>query len=159
MAGLPAWNSNMGDWEIGSTSMCGPAWQPMDIEQLWLPAPNRGTDRVVPGVSGRTAKPRYVDARTVPVRLWLTGAVDQSGSANSDEVEGFAANVATLAALVTPPTSPTVTRTSTLTMPDDTELEAEILVESLEYERVEAFGPLARAVLTITIPGGAHYAP
>ncbi len=154
MPALIPWRSNMGGWTIGSTNMCGPAWQPMDLEQLWLPAPNRGKDRVIPGASGAVAKPRRADSRTVAMRFWLTGAVDQTGSAHSDPVEGFVENVDTISALVTPPTLPTVTRTSTLTMPDATTRTASILVESFEYERES--GTLARAVLTITIPAGAH---
>lgn len=146
----------MGGWEIGSTNMCGPAWRPVSLEQLWAPAPNRGKDRVIPGASGAVAKPRRADSRTIAMPFWLTGAVTQAGSSNSDPVEGFVDNVDTINALVAPPTLPTVTRTSTLTMPDASERTAAIIVESFEYEAEPAFGALVRAVLTITIPAGAH---
>lgn len=150
----------MGSWTISSTLMCGPAWRPIDLEDLWAPPPNRGNNRTVPGVTGQLAKPRLIDARTVDVPFWITGACDQSGTPHSDPMEGFVTNVDTIwAGVVTPPTPPTVTRTSTLTMPDASTRVASILVEGFDYKREQGFGALARAVLTITIPAGAHYEP
>ena len=159
MTTLPTWNTDLGSWVIDSTTMTGPAWRPLNIEELWKGAPTRGKTRKVPGVAGSTAYARLKTERTIDVALWITGSVDQSGTPNADPVEGFQANVDTLFALVAPPTPPTVTRTSTLTMPDASTRVAEILVEDFDYAREKGFSHLARGVLTITIPGGAHYSP
>lgn len=156
MTALPPWPANMGGWTIDSTNMCGPAWRPETLEDLWGPGPNRGSDRVIPGAPGALAKPRRVDARTVAVRFWLTGAVTQAGASNTDPVAGFVANVDVLAGLVAPPALPAVTRTSTLTMPGGGSRTAQIIVESFDYQREASFGALVRAALTITIPAGAH---
>lgn len=159
MTALIPWRTALGGWTIDSVTMTGPAWQPTAIEELWKGAPNRGKTRVVPGVNGSTAYARLAAERTIDVELLITGAVDQAGSAHSDPVEGFVANVDSIWAIVTPPTPPTITRTSTLTMPDASTRVAEIVVEDFEYAREPGFSTMGRGVLTITIPGGAHYAP
>lgn len=159
MTTLPTWNTDRGSWVIDSTTMTGPAWRPLSIEELWKGAPTRGKTRVIPGVDGSTAYLRQKAERTIDVALWITGSVNQAGTPNADPVEGFAANVDTLFALVAPPTPPTVTRTSTLTMPDGSTREAEIIVEDFDYKREDGFSHLARGVLTITIPSGEHTTP
>lgn len=156
MTTLRTWNTDLGSWVIDSTTMTGPAWRPLDIEQLWAGAPTRGKTRTVPGVDGSTAYARLKAERTIDVALWITGSVDQSGSPNADPVEGFQANIETLFALVDPPTPPTVARTSTLTLPDGTVKTADVLVEDLTYQREKGFSHLARGVLTITLPDGEH---
>lgn len=157
MPALPAWPASMGSWTITSTLMCGPAWRPVSLEELWLPAPNRGKDRIIPGAAGAVAKPRRKDSRTVGVPLWISGAVNQAGTPNADPIEGFQANIDALnAGVVTPPTLPTVTRTSTLTMPNAASRTAAIVVEDFEFTREDGFGAFGRAVLTITIPAGEH---
>lgn len=152
------WPSAMGSWSIDSTLMCGPAWRPDNLEVFWMPPPNRGTERDVPGVVGSVAYGHLAASRTVDVWLKVSGATDQAGSANANETAGFQANIDTLWALVSPPTMPTVTRTSTLTMPDASTREAEIIIKEMS-DPVRESGNLARLALTITIPAGAHYAP
>lgn len=159
MTALPAWNSDRGSWTITSTLMCGPAWQPVAIEKLWKGAPNRGKTRVVPDVAGSIAFAMVAAERTLDVELLITGSVNQAGVAHSDPVEGFVANVDSIWALVTPPTPPTITRTSTLTMPNASTRTAAIVVEDFDYSRETGFSTLGRGVLTITIPAGAHYTP
>ena len=156
MTTLRTWNTDLGSWVIDSTTMTGPAWRPLNIEELWKGAPTRGKTRTVPGVAGSTAYARLKAERTIDVALWITGSVDQSGSPNADPVEGFQANIETLFALVDPPTPPTVARTSTLTLPDGTVKTADVLVEDLTYQREKGFSHLARGVLTITLPDGEH---
>lgn len=155
MTVLRAWPANMGSWSIGSQSMCGYAWQPLNLEDLWLPAPNRFSNRVVPGVAGSTGyRPRKAE-RTVPVQLIISGDANQAGTPNGDAVDGFVDNVDTLTTnVIDPPTAPNTTRTSTLTMPDASTRTAGIQVVGFEISRVGT--ALARAVLTITIPAGEH---
>lgn len=156
MTSLIPWRSARGSWTIDSVTMTGPAWQPTAIEELWKGAPTRGSSRVIPGVAGSTTYARLAAERTIDVELLITGVVDQAGSTHSDPVEGFAANVDSIWALVDPPTLPTVTRTSTLTMPDASTRTAAIVVEDFDYAREPGFSTLGRGVLTITIPAGAH---
>ena len=156
MARLRIWpQAVMGGWDIDGQDMSGPAWQPLNLEQLWLPASNRVNNRVIPDVTGSEPfRPRKAE-RSVDIQLVIAGDVDQTGSSNSDETEGFTDNIDTITAnVVDPPSAPTKTRTSTLTMPDGTTRTAEIQVVGFEYQPIG--NNMARGVLTITIPAGEH---
>lgn len=156
MARLRTWpQATMGGWDIDGQDMSGPAWQPLNLEQLWLPAPNRVRNRVVPGVAGSTAFRPRVAERAVDIQLIIAGDVNQSGTPNGDETEGFTDNIDTITTnVVDPPTAPTKTRTSTLTMPDGTTRTAEIQVVGFSYEPIG--NNMARGVLSIVIPAGEH---
>lgn len=148
------WDSTkMGGWTIDGVVMAGPGWRPVNLEVLWQPPPNRGTNRVVPGVAGSLARRRVQTERRVDVLLLIGGQVDQAGTPHSDPTEGLVANIDTIWTIVEPPVD--ATRTSIVTMPDGTTRTAEIQVEAMT-DAAKAGPNLARAALTITIPAGAH---
>ena len=149
------WNSAAGGLTIAGVDMTGPAWQVMNLHVLWLPASQRGSDVIIPGVAGRKAYQRFADATTRTLEMKITGTVDRTGATNSDLFEGLQANIDYLITnVVNPPGSGDGTRSMVLTMPDATTRTEPVHVLGMEFGDLNESGQWVRAALDISIPSG-----
>lgn len=149
------WNSAAGGLTIGGVDMTGPAWQVMNLHVLWLPAEQRGSDKIIPGVAGRKAYQRFADATTRTLELKITGTVDRLGATNSDRFEGLQANIDYLITnVVNPPGTGDGTRSLVLTMPDATTRTEPVHVLGMDFGAINEAGVWVRATMDISIPSG-----
>ena len=154
MAGL-TFNANAGNLTIGGIAMLGPAWKVQNLPELWLPANQRGTDVIRPGVSGVKARLRRDTVTVRTLRLLIVGSADRLGAAVTDYYEGLQANIDYLRANVVAPTGLTDgTRSVVLTMPDGTMRTEPAHVQQMDVGRIVENGAWALATIELSIPSG-----
>lgn len=154
---MPAltYNTAAGDLTIGGVALNGPAWKVLNLLELWQPADQRGSDRLVPGVAGVLAQQRRDTVTRRSLQLLIIGDVDRTGATQADKFEGLQANVDYLRANVVAPTGTgDGTRSAVLTMPDGTSRTEPVHVVGFEFGNFREDAAWLRAVLTISIPSG-----
>lgn len=144
-----AWNDAAGSLTIGDVDMTGPAWQVMNLHELWLPAAQRGNDVILAGTDGCLPRDRRRDSTTRTLRIKVSGTVDPDGQPNSNAFEGLQENVDALAAVASPGLQEAV-----LGMPDGTERTADVHVSNLQFGEVNQAGKWVLATIDVTIPAG-----
>ncbi len=150
-----SYNTNQGGLTIGGINMFCPAWRIDNLYELWLPADQRGQDRVRPGVSGLLAVKRRDTATRKSLRMLIVGDVDRTGAASSSKMAGIYTNIAYLRDNVVAPTGTTDgTRSAVLTVPGGATITEPIHVTGLEVSDLREDGAWVRAVLEISIPSG-----
>jgi hypothetical protein len=150
-----SYNTNQGGLTIGGVDMFCPAWRIDNLYELWLPADQRGQDRVRPGVSGLLAVKRRDTATRKSLRMLIVGDVDRTGAASSSKMAGIYTNIAYLRDNVVAPTGTTDgTRSAVLTVPGGATITEPIHVTGLEVSDLREDGAWVRAVLEISIPSG-----
>lgn len=143
-----------GTLAIDETEMNCPAWDVLNVHDLWAGPPTRGEDRIVPGTSGRRSYRRRADAVTYSLEVVITGQVDPDGDPYADPVVGLLTNIDLLRSNVTDPTGVgDGTRPAVLTLPDLTTRNADVTVEGMELGRLVRSERLA--TIDLTIPSGA----
>lgn len=154
MAGL-TFNTLAGNLTIGGIAMCNPAFEVRNLCDLWLPANQRGTDVVRPGVSGVKARLRRDTVTVRSLQLLILGSCDTSGAPVADYFEGLQANIDYLRTNVVAPTGLTDgTRSAVLTMPDGTTRTEPVHVQQMEVGRVVENAAWALATIELSIPSG-----
>ena len=149
------YNTAAGDLTIGGVAMNGPAWVVLNLNELWLPANVRGSDRIVPGAVGVLAYRRRATVTTRSLQMLISGTHDRTGASVADRFEGLQANVDYLIANVVDPVgSGDGTRSAVLTMPDSTTRTEPVHVLGLELGQTNPDGSWAKAVLELSIPSG-----
>lgn len=149
------YNSNAGNLTIGGIGMMGPAWVVTNLYELWLPADQRGSDRVRPGATGTLPVRRYATATRKSLRMKIAGDVDRTGAASSSLLTGIYTNIAYLRDNVVAPTGATDgTRSAVLTVPGGTTITEPIHVTGFEISDIHDGGAWCKAVLEISIPSG-----
>lgn len=150
-----SYNTNAGDLTIGGVAMFCPAWRIDNLYELWLPADQRGQDKVRPGVAGRKAIKRRDDATRRSLRMLIVGDVDRTGAASATKLRGLHTNISYLRDNVVNPTGATDgTRSAVLTVPGGTTITEPIHVTGFEISDLREDGGWCRAVLEISIPSG-----
>ena len=154
MAGL-TFNPLAGNLTIGGIAMLNPAFKVQNLPELWLPANQRGTDVIRPGVSGVKARLRRDTVTVRTLRLLIVGSADTSGAAVADLFEGLQANMDYIRTNVVAPTGLTDgTRSVVLTMPDGTTRTEPAHVQQMEVGRIVENGAWALATIELSIPSG-----
>lgn len=149
------YNTAAGNLTIGGVAMFCPAWKVDNLFELWLPAQQRGIDRVRPGATGVLPVRRYATATTKSLRMMIVGDVDRTGTGTSSLMDGLWDNLKYLNDNVVAPTGATDgTRSAVLTLPDATTLTEPVHVVGLEASDLREDGAWMRAVLEISIPSG-----
>jgi hypothetical protein len=150
------WNSSAGGLTINNVDMMAPAWQVRNLHDLWLPANQRGEDRIIPGVSGRKAYRRFADTTTRTLLLKITGDVNSAGTPQTNKFQGLQANIdALITSVVNPTDTGDGTRTLVLTMPSGGSRSEPVHVTGMSFG-----GPLAEngrwitATIDLSIPAG-----
>lgn len=150
-----SYSTTQGGLTIGGVNMFCPAWKVENLYELWLPADQRGQDRVRPGATGTLPVRRYATATRKSLRMLIVGDVDRTGAATSSLMDGLYDNLKYLNDNVVAPTGATDgTRSAVLTLPDASTLTEPIHVTGLEVSDIREDGAWVRAVLDISIPSG-----
>jgi hypothetical protein len=154
MAAL-TYNAAAGDLTIGGIAMMCPAWKVLNLYELWQPAQQRGTDRLIPGAAGVLAQQRRATVTARSLQMLIVGTHNRLGTAQTDLYEGLQANIDYLLSNVVNPTGATDgTRSAVLTMPDASTRTEPIHVLGLEFGEVRQDGAWMRAVIEISVPSG-----
>lgn len=133
MSGLPHTGTN-GVLEIegetaGWLSMHTFAWNILDNLELWLQAPVRGVDVLVPQVAGLYEQPRYPTAATHHLPFVVSGETDAAGfpAPIASRITQLETSLAYLdAQIFATPSDPNSLRNARLTKPSGTVLTARI---------------------------------
>ena len=154
---MPAlsYNTAAGDLTINTVAMNGPAWKVLNLLELWQPADQRGSDRLLPGTAGVLAQQRRETVTRRSLQMLIVGDVDRTGATQADRFEGLQANVDYLRINV----ASTIaigdgTVSAVLTMPDGTTRTEPVHVVGFEFGNFREDAAWLRAVLTISIPSG-----
>jgi len=149
------WNTAAGGLTIAGISLTTTWCRVENLIDLWLPADQRGNDRVVPGVSGVLAQQRRDTVTRRSLRLTIAGDVTYTGSTSGDAFERLQINIDYLRANIVAPTGTTNgTRSAVLTMPDGTTRTEDVHVTGFELSSYAEDARWARGVLELSIPSG-----
>lgn len=149
------WNSAAGALTISGISLTTTWCKVMNLIDLWLPADQRGGDRIVPGASGALAQQRRDTATRRGLQLVIAGDVTYTGSTSGDAFERLQINLDYLRANIVAPTGTTNgTRSAVLTMPDGTTRTEDVHVTGFDLGTYAEDARWVRGVLTVSIPSG-----
>lgn len=149
------WNSAAGGLTISGISLTTTWCKVMNLIDLWLPADQRGGDRIVPGASGVLAQQRRDTATRRGLQLVIAGDVTYTGSTSGDAFERLQINLDYLRANIVAPTGTTNgTRSAVLTMPDGTTRTEDVHVTGFDLGTYAEDARWVRGVLTVSIPSG-----
>jgi hypothetical protein len=154
---MPAFthNSAAGSLTINSVAMFGAAWKIRNLQVLWLPAPQRGSDIVLPGAAGVLGRKRVNTAAPYFLELIINGSVDRTGAAGATPWATLRTNIEYLRTNVVEPTGSTDgTRSAVLTVPGGSTLTEPIHVLGLEEVQTAPNGAWMLAELEISVPSG-----
>jgi hypothetical protein len=137
---------------IGALILRTRAYDCWDWSDLLNHPAKRGTDRIIPGVAGRSVRPRVVDAArcVLPVRLngdW-TANNTSAGGTDIQRHERVYDHLKTLHTIVTPTTTQTLTFTY-----GAKSVSVSCIVEGCTAPQFET-PSLATVVLDVTLPAG-----
>jgi hypothetical protein len=149
------WNSAAGGLTIGGISLTTTWCRVMNLVELWLPADQRGQDRIVPGSAGVKAQQRRDTVTRRTLRLTIAGDVTYTGATTGDAFERLQINIDYLRANIVAPTGTTNgTRSAVLTMPDGTTRTEDVHVTGMDVGRYAEDGRWMLATLDLSIPSG-----
>jgi hypothetical protein len=149
------WNSAAGGLTIGGISLTTTWCKVLNLLELWLPADQRGGDRVVPGASGVLAQQRRDTVTRRSLQLLIAGDVTYAGATTGDAFERLQINLDYLRANIVAPTGTTDgTRSAVLTMPDGTTRTEPVHVTGFDLGTYAEDARWVRGVLTVSIPSG-----
>lgn len=154
---MPAltYNTAAGDLTIGGVALNGPAWKVLNLLELWQPADQRGSDRLVPGTAGVLAQQRRETVTRRSLQMLIVGDINWEGTPQADKYEGLQSNVSYLVSTVVTPTGTgDGTRLAALTMPNGDVRNEYVHVVGFEFGNFREDAAWLRAVLTISIPSG-----
>jgi hypothetical protein len=154
---MPAftYNTAAGDLTIGGIAMNGAGWKVLNLIELWMPADQRGRDRLIPGTNGVLAFKRRDTVTRRSLFMLFNGTTSYAGAEATDRYETLQLNIDYFRTNVVAPTGATDgTRSAVLTMPDGTTRTEPVHVEGLELGDYAADARWARAVLSLSIPSG-----
>lgn len=154
MAGY-TYNTAAGDLTIGGVAMFNQAWKVLNLIELWMPADQRGSDRLIPGSAGVLAQQRRNTVTRRTLQMLISGEITYAGSTSGDAYERLQINIDYLLANVVAPTGTgDGTRSAVLTMPDGTTRTEPVHVTGLDLGDYRPDAGWARAVLALSIPTG-----
>lgn len=146
---------DVGTLSIGGVPMFCAAWRVQNLYAWWLPAEQRGSDRVFPGVDGSRPFRRRKAATRRLVELMISGEVDRAGNTYTNWYDGMQTNIADLTAnVVNPVASESGTRTAVLGLPDGSVRSGPVHVLGLDISQIKGNSRFCYAVLDVSIPGG-----
>lgn len=138
---------------LNGVPMHTPAWEILNLAELWQGPPSRGSDDVIPGAGGVRPNPRRANTRLVSLEICVTGTRDWEGQPYGDARVGLEENLNYLRAYVTDPTNVgTGLITCVLHMPSGATRQGDVHVETFEFQ---GDGPTAvQGHIDLSIPAG-----
>lgn len=141
---------------ISGVSMHTPAWNVLELRDLWLGNEVRGQDRLIPGVSGLRPFRRRITAAQHSLPMFIAGFASPDGTpaVGEEEIrEQLEANIEFLMANVVEPVATVAgTRSATLRLPSGATRTAQIHVNKITPGTYNPYG--LRCTLDIDIPAG-----
>lgn len=148
-------NTAAGSLSIAGITLTTTWCRVQNLPELWMPADQRGTDRLVPGSAGVVGVQRRDTVTRRTLRLVIAGDVTYTGATTGDAFERLAINVDYLRTNIVAPTGTTDgTRSAVLTMPDGTTRTEDVHVTGMELGRYAENARWLLATLELSIPSG-----
>ncbi len=156
---MSAWecadDSLVGDLEIDGFALNCAAWRVENLYEWWLPAQQRGSDKIRPGVDGAFPVRRRKAATRRTLEMFISGEVDAFGVPYDDPFVGLSTNLYAFEVnLVDPVASTTGTRTALLTLPNGDQREGPVHVLGMEVSEIRRTSRFCYATIDVSIPGG-----
>jgi hypothetical protein len=156
---MSAWDCDddalVGDLSIDGFALNCAAWRIENLIEWWLPAEQRGSDKIRPGVDGSFAVRRRKAATRRTCEMFISGEVDAFGTPAANWMAGMQANLEAFETnLVDPPATLDGTRTALLTMPDGSTRTGPVHVLGMQIAEPRANGRYTYAVIDVSIPAG-----
>lgn len=163
MSGLPVGSaSQMGQLTINpdqgfasggfaETPMRCPGWWLLDMSPLWGFPAQRGENLVIPGAQGRRPNPRRLDQAIYVMPIHIIGEVNVSGGTYANPLQGLYENLRWLRDNVHALPAGSYTREASLTLPDTSELVADV---QANLQLVSQRGAEADGIFELIIPTG-----
>lgn len=145
----------VGDLTIDAFALNCEAWHVENLYEWWLPAEQRGSDKIRPGVDGSFAVRRRRAATRRQVQMFISGGCDATGTPHPNYMEGMAANLyAITTAIVDPTGTGDGTRVAVLTLPDGWTRTGDVHVLGMQVSEMRRDAKHCYAVIDVSIPGG-----
>jgi hypothetical protein len=156
---MSAWecadDSLVGDLTIDSFELNTAAWRVENLYEWWLPATQRGNDKIRPGVDGVFAVRRRKTATRRTLQMFISGEVDAFGVPYDNPFNGLSTNLFAFEVnLVDPVTTGNGTRTALLTLPNGNQRGGPVTVLGMEISDIKPTSRFCYATIDISIPGG-----
>ena len=156
---MSAWecadDSLVGDLTIDSFELNTAAWRVENLYEWWLPATQRGNDKIRPGVDGVFAVRRRKTATRRTLQMFISGEVDAFGVPYDNPFNGLSTNLFAFEVnLVDPVTTGNGTRTALLTLPNGNQRGGPVTVLGMEISDIKPTSRYCYATIDISIPGG-----
>ncbi len=156
---MSAWecadDSLVGDLTIDSFELNTAAWRVENLYEWWLPATQRGNDKIRPGVDGVFAVRRRKTATRRTLQMFISGEVDAFGVPYDNPFNGLSTNLFAFEVnLVDPVTTGNGTRTALLTLPNGNQRGGPVTVLGMEISDITPTSRYCHATIDISIPGG-----
>ena len=148
------YESCYGTLTIGGVALAGPGWVILSLASLWESPEIRGTDVLLPGVTGVRRYRRRVMATKHSLPLAISGAHNRLGVEYGNPYVGAETNLRYLLNNVVLPTNVgDGTRTAVMTLPSGGTVTAPVHVERLSGVEHNA-GGIIKCLLEISDPTG-----
>jgi hypothetical protein len=145
----------VGDLVIDEFALNTVAWRVENLYEWWLPATQRGNDKIRPGVDGVFAVRRRKTATRRTLQMFISGEVDAFGVPYDNPFEGLSTNLYLFEVnLVDPVATPDGTRTALLTLPNGNQRGGPVHVLGMEVSDITPTSRYCHAVIDVSIPGG-----
>lgn len=156
---MSAWecadDSLVGDLTIDEFALNTAAWRVENLYEWWLPATQRGNDKIRPGVDGVFAVRRRKTATRRTLQMFISGEVDAFGVPYDNPFNGLSTNLFAFEVnLVDPVTTGNGTRTALLTLPNGNQRGGPVTVLGMEISDIKPTSRFCYATIDISIPGG-----
>jgi hypothetical protein len=156
---MSAWecddDSLVGDLTIDEFALNTAAWRVENLYEWWLPATQRGSDKIRPGVDGAFAVRRRKAATRRTLQMFISGEVDAFGVPYDNPFNGLSTNLYLFEVnLVDPVATPDGTRTALLTLPNGNQRGGPVHVLGMEVSDITPTSRYCHAVIDVSIPGG-----
>ena len=151
----PCDDSAVGNLTIDSFPLNTTAWRIENLLEWWLPAEQRGSDKIRPGVDGSFPVRRRKAATRRTCEMFISGEVSPFGVPYNNWMVGLQTHIEAFEGFVVdPPASPDGTRTALLTMPDGSTRTGPVHVLGMTIGEFKANGRFCYAVIDVSIPAG-----
>jgi hypothetical protein len=155
---MSAWDCDddalVGDLTIDGFALNTAAWRVENLYEWWLPATQRGSDRIRPGVDGVFAVRRRKTATRRTLNMFISGEVDAFGVPYDNPFIGLSTNLFAFEVNLVDPTGGDGTRDAVLTLPNGAQRGGPVHVLGMDISEIKRSSRFCYATIDVSIPGG-----